>query len=232
MTPGGGAEGLNLLAFARTEPRSLGLAMADPSDLNSIDSARFASGLNIEPVVVSHSTLKHALVEQYRKLDSLPAHPEVPSNSSTQGLPVALGLPVPLESMVIHHAEPGKYSRDPFFDEMPVTEELPPPVNPFTFFTGDATSTAESPVPPVRAAGGDSPMIIHSRSAGGSQAKRLDSYQTRTLVLGLIKMFQRRGILGEDELQRFITNLIEAGELKDDESNPRSTGSGPVANSF
>ena len=40
--------------------------------------------------------------------------------------------------------------------------------------------------------------------------------ETRTLVLGLIKMLQRRGILGEDELQRFLTNLLEAGELKDE----------------
>jgi len=41
-------------------------------------------------------------------------------------------------------------------------------------------------------------------------------------VLGLIKMLQRRGILGDDELQRFIANLIEAGDLKDEERNPGS----------
>jgi len=35
------------------------------------------------------------------------------------------------------------------------------------------------------------------------------------LVLGLIRMLQRRGILGADELQRYIANLIEAGELTD-----------------
>ena len=48
-------------------------------------------------------------------------------------------------------------------------------------------------------------------------ARRLESFQTRTLVLGLIRMLQRRGILGEDELQRFLINLIDAGELKDDD---------------
>ena len=34
-------------------------------------------------------------------------------------------------------------------------------------------------------------------------------------MLGLIRLFQRRGIIGPDELQRLLANLVESGELKD-----------------
>ena len=64
-------------------------------------------------------------------------------------------------------------------------------------------------------------MIIHARSATGPQVRRLDSFQTRTLIMGLIRLLQRRGVLGDDELQRYISNLIDAGELQDAEQpNP------------
>jgi len=63
------ADQMNILPVNIQEPKSLLLAMADPSDLNAIDSARFASGLNIEPMVVSYSSLKLAIAEQYRKLE-------------------------------------------------------------------------------------------------------------------------------------------------------------------
>jgi len=217
------AEQLHILPISFKEPRSLVLAMTDPSDLNSIDSARFASGLNIEPVVVSHSSLKLALAEQYRKLDALGGRVEAGISNPGKALPVVLDLPSQTDGIVVHHSEPGKYSRDPFFDDVPNTAELPPlpvpsdPPNPFNFFTSDPVKTAESPVPPVYIASADSPLVIHSRTGAGLQARKLDSFQTRTLVMGIIKMLQRRGILGEDELQRFITNLIEAGELKDEE---------------
>ncbi|MCM2249494.1 MAG: hypothetical protein NDI58_02835, partial [Geothrix sp.] len=58
--------------------------------------------------------------------------------------------------------------------------------------------------------------LIHSRTIESS-IRRLESYQTRTLVLGLIRLFQRRGIIGQDELQRLLANLIESGEIKDDD---------------
>jgi hypothetical protein len=60
------------------------------------------------------------------------------------------------------------------------------------------------------------PDLVHSRTIGLT-VRRLESYQTRSLVLGLIRLFQRRGVIGEDELQRLLANLIESGELKDDD---------------
>ena len=53
-----------------------------------------------------------------------------------------------------------------------------------------------------------------SRTIGDS-VRPLESYQTRTLVLGLIRLFQRRSIIGQDELQRLLANLVESGEIKD-----------------
>ncbi len=206
------ADQLNILPVSLQEPKSLMLAMADPSDLNAIDSARFASGLNIEPMVVSYSSLKLAISEQYRKL-------ETPSGSG----PIEVGMGLPPESLAVPfevppqadpratHPPVAKYARDPFFDDMSASGEP----NPFGFFASDAAETLDSPLPPARMMP-DSPMVIHARSAGAQQSRRLETFQTRTLVFGVIKMLQRRGILGDDELQRFITNLLEAGELKDE----------------
>ena len=209
------ADQMNILPINIQEPKSLLLAMADPSDLNAIDSARFASGLNIEPMVVSYSSLKLAIAEQYRKL-------EIPGGGPLEvgiGL-VAPSLPVPFEAPL--HADPratnpptAKYAKDPFFEGGAQEGGAPAEINPFGFFTSDSPELLDAPIPPVRMAS-ESPMVIHARSAGGQQVRRLETFQTRTLVLGLIKMLQRRGILGEDELQRFLTNLLEAGELKDE----------------
>jgi hypothetical protein len=41
----------------------------------------------------------------------------------------------------------------------------------------------------------------------------LENYGNRALMLGLIKLLQRRGILGQYELQRFLHNLVEAREI-------------------
>jgi hypothetical protein len=41
----------------------------------------------------------------------------------------------------------------------------------------------------------------------------LDSYGTRAMVLGLVRLLQRRGILGQYELQRFLNNLVESREI-------------------
>jgi hypothetical protein len=49
----------------------------------------------------------------------------------------------------------------------------------------------------------------------GGPARPLESYQTRALILGLIRLFQRRSIIGPDELQRLLANLVESGEIKD-----------------
>ncbi len=226
------ADQLNVLPVALKEPKSLVLAMADPSDLNAIDSARFASGLNIEPVVVSYSALKLAIPEQYRKLE-MPGGPiEVGTAPPDESLPVPFGLPASGDPRSTHPPVAAKYARDPFFDEPPVkAEAAPAPANPFSFFASDPAETLDAPLPPARLVA-DAPLVIHARSAGAQQARRLETFQTRTLVLGLIRMLQRRGILGDDELQRFITNLLEAGELKDDERVGGGPGSGSAGQSI
>lgn len=210
------ADQLNVLPLSIKEPKSLVLAMTDPSDLNAVDSARFASGMNIEPVVASYSALKHAISEQYRKLGTPEAKTiEVgPIATHPEGLPVNFDLQAPaLEVRSAHPPQTAKdYGRDPFFDA--AKHE---PASPFSFFAADEAlePTAETPTSPGTLP--PAPMIIHARSTGTPQIRRMDSFQTRTLVLGLIKLLQRRGVLGDDELQRFISNLIDAGELKDSE---------------
>jgi hypothetical protein len=191
------AEQMNILPVIFKEPKSLVLAMADPMDLNAVDSARFASGLYIEPVVAGHTALRQAINDHYNRLASWvpPAPPVDPGSLPTP----SEGLPVPFELMLT-----------PFEPEE--ARPVPAEPNPFSFFT-----EAKTPVPATAAASprGTS-QIIHQRSAMSEQVRPLEGYGTRALVLGLIKMLQRRSIVGQDELQHFLTTLIEAREIDPD----------------
>lgn len=212
------AEQFHILPVSVKEPKSLVLAMADPLDLNAIDSARFASGMNIEPMVVADSSLKQAIQDQYGKLDAQGRAMEVsiPLPSREEGgLPVQLGGVQPLEARPIVPMAPiGVHRLDPFFAGTPNPSTAPSSPSPFGLFDGEAVPSADAA---IRATHPGAPLVVHARSAASTQSQRLDNFQTRTIVMGLVKMLQRRGVLGDDELQRFIANLLEAGELKDSE---------------
>ncbi|BDU71749.1 GspE/PulE/PilB domain-containing protein [Mesoterricola silvestris] len=194
------AEQMTILPVAFKEPKSLVLAMADPSDLNAVDSARFASGLTIEPMVASHSALRLAIADQYRKLESgtLGVTIDVNRTPVDESLPVNFELPSSVPTLKLPAPA---FPRDPFFDGLPFKAD-PPPAGPFEFF-----------VDPEAAPSPDPHQIIHARSAMGEQIQPIDRIPSRALLLGLIRLLQRRGILGTDELQRYIANLVEAGEL-------------------
>lgn len=206
------AEQFTILPVSIKEPKSLVLAMSDPSDLNAIDSARFASGLTIEPVVASHSALRKAIADLYRSLP-LPSPSsavtiELGGDPPEDGLPVPFQiepLPVPIPAPASAPPAPAHslFPPDPFFDG-PSTHTQPIQIDPFGLF---------DPATPAPAPSAD---LIHSRTREPI-LRKLETYHTRTLVLGLIRLFQRRGIVGQDELQRLLANLIESGELKDDD---------------
>ncbi len=208
------AEQFTVLPVSIKEPKSLVLAMSDPSDLNAIDSARFASGLNIEPVVASHSALRKAIADLYRRLDTqsptaltieLGAEP-LPDDALP--MPFAIEpLPVPIPAAPPASRSPA-FPPDPFFDSPPGALTQPIHIDPFAFFA--PAPDAKPPVPP------SNPDLIHSRTLREG-VPRLESYHTRALVMGLIRLFQRRGVIGQDELQRLLANLVEAGEIKDDD---------------
>lgn len=226
------AEQMNILPISFKEPKSLVLAMADPSDLNAIDSARFSSGLNVEPVVASHSALRHAIVEQYRKLDILSGRTVDIGMASLldDGLPVALDLaPKPIDprgmgaTPPVLPPSPGRpVPRDPFFDGPPVA--FGGPLNPTGFMEEDIPSfmlpqepVPPQPPPPPKPAPPPAASLdfIPDRGSMAVRAKRLESYQTRTIVLGLVRLLQRRGVLAEDELTRLIQNLIDTREIRE-----------------
>lgn len=209
------AEQMVILPVAFKEPKSLVLAMADPSDLNAVDAARFASGMNIEPMVAAHSALKLAIADQYRRLETgpIPVALEVaPSKFAPQE---SLSVPFELPPLAFDHkgaVVPGtagarEYPKDPFFaGGAPKPAQKVEAPSPFSFFADTAPPAPPAPKPT------DS-QIIHARSASSEHVQPIENYGTRALVLGLIKMLQRRGILGDDELQRFLANLIESGQI-------------------
>jgi hypothetical protein len=195
------AEQMNILPVIFKEPESLVLAMADPMDLNAVDSARFASGLNIEPVVAGHTALRQAIADNYNRLATwVPPAPTDPGSLPTP----SQGLPVPFELMLT-----------PYEPQTPVQvkEPVPADANPFSFF--NEPKAAAPPAPPAANNRGPS-QIIHQRSAMSEHVRPLEGYGTRALVLGLVKVLQRRGVLGQDELQRFINTLVEAREIDPD----------------
>jgi hypothetical protein len=199
------ADQFTVLPIGLKEPKSLVLAMSDPSDLNAIDSARFASGLSIEPVVASHSALRKAIVDLYRRLETTPTPTnleEVLSAGQKEGLPVPFTVTPAATRPATPAAGRGPgFPPDPFFGT-PLAPTQPVNSDPFRLFEGP---------PPTPKAAVPDPM---TRTVGGT-VRPLESYQTRALVLGLIRLFQRRSIIGPDELQRLLANLVEAGEIKD-----------------
>lgn len=230
------ADQMNILPVAFKEPKSLVLAMADPSDLNALDSARFASGLNIEPVVATYSALKLALVEQYRKLDILSGRTVDigPTVTIDDALPVPLDLaPKPLEIQTSRAFQPYQppapppprsFPRDPFFDQGPVLpdESLsflgsePSPLRPNPFLGAPPAPPAQSPGDMAAAAATSIPGIVHDRGSNMPRVRTLESYKTRTLVIGLIRLLQRRSVVSEEELTRLIQNLLETREIRDE----------------
>lgn len=206
------ADQFTVLPITTQEPKSLVLAMSDPSDLNAIDSARFASGLHIQPVVASHSALRKAISDLYRRLEApVEALTVELGNDQNQddALPVTFTLS-PLAVPTPPPPAPTAFPKDPFFDS-PAAPTQPVNIDPFGLFDPTVPPRpAPVAVPQV------SPDLVHSRTMGQT-VRRLETYQTRSLVLGLIRLFQRRGVIGEDELQRLLANLIEAGEIKDDD---------------
>lgn len=205
------ADQFTVLPIATREPKTLVLAMSDPSDLNAIDSARFASGLTIEPVVASHSALRKAISDLYRQVESPSGAITVELGRDSRqedALSVSFErdpLPVPLPGSAAQ--APSGYPPDPFF-ERPSGSAPPLSIDPFGFF--DPASAQPPPAAPAN------PDLIPSR-ASAKTIRRLETYQTRTLILGLIRLLQRRGIIGQDELQYLLVNLIEAREIKDDD---------------
>jgi len=100
---------------------------------------------------------------------------------------------------------PRPFPKDPFF-----SPAAPGASDPFSLFP-------EPQAAPVRPASVEAPSgIIHQRSAMAEQVVPLENYGTRALVLGLARMLQRRGILGPDELQRFLAQQVEARALDPD----------------
>jgi hypothetical protein len=205
------AEQFTVLPITTKDPKLLLLAMSDPSDLNAIDSARFASGLNIEPVLASHSALKKAISDLYRPMDSPLGALTVElgrQSGQEEALAVSFSLD-PLPVPIPNSASGGSaaYPPDPFFDGPAAPAQLGSN-DPFGLFD------------PIPAQGSSAslvnPELIHSR-ASAKTVRRLGTYQTRTLILGLIRLLQRRSIIGQDELQHLLVNLLEAGEIKDDD---------------
>ena len=210
------AEQYLLLPVEVRDPKVLVLAMADPMDLNAVDSARFATGMHIETVVAAHSALKSAISEQYRKInDAEPTTFTV--GSLDDGLPVNFSFE-PMEvtaSGTKAAARPGSttgtFKPDPFFDE---NQKQNPPNNGVTvplenMELQDLDLTAVSA---PQAAGGAS--ILPGRTLGGT-TQRIDSFKDRALLMGLIKLLQRRGIFTPEDLQRTIATMIESGEITD-----------------
>lgn len=231
------AEQLTILPIEFKEPKSLVLAMADPSDLNAIDSARFASGLNIEPLVASHSMLRAAIAEQYRKAEPQPQVEttfEVGRSFSTEdALPVSFDLPA-IQITPSREANKeanqskvtGSFGRDPFFDDVPEARHIQAeeplgvfaPTDLFDPFAIPSFDITDAPglrgAPPSIQPMGNDPLIIHDRVTAPSSIKKMDPYSTRQLVLGLVKILQRHGAIGDDEIQRTIQGMIETGEIK------------------
>ena len=207
------AEQYLVLPVATKEPKTLVLAMADPMDLNAVDSARFATGLHIETVVAAYSAIKSAIAEQYRKInDAEPTTFTV--GSLDEGLPVNFSFePMEMKVTGAHKlpAAPG-FKPDPFFDEVQRPQDQ---ANGVTVPLDQLPDLDLTMVSGPRAGSQTGSGIIPERTSGGT-ARRVESYKDRTLILALIKALQRRGIFTPDDLERTIVAMLQSGEITDE----------------
>ena len=175
--------------------------------------------------------LRNAIAEQYRKAEPPPETTfEVGRAFSTEdALPVSFDLPT-IQVMPSREANKsnitGSFGRDPFFDDVPEARHIHAeepmgvfaPTDAFdsfaipTFDITDAPELRSTPqsVKPLE----QGSLIIHDRVAAPSSIKKVDSYGTRQLILGLVKILQRHGVIGDEEIQRTIQGMIETGEIK------------------
>ena len=207
------AEQYLLLPVELKEPKTLVLAMADPMDLNAVDSARFATGLHIETVVAAHSALKSAISEQYRKIQD-----GDPTTFTVGGLEEGLPVNFAFEPMDMKtSASPVKalpmaavdFKRDPFFDEVQkqLAENNGVTV-PLDNLPDLDLTILSAPKPGTQTGSG----ILPGRTLG-APAQPIESFKDRELLLGLIKLLQRRGIFSSEDLQRTIQFMVESGEI-------------------
>jgi hypothetical protein len=225
------AEQYMVLPVGLKEPKTLVLAMADPMDLNAVDSARFATGLHIETVVAAHSAMKTAIVEQYRKVQDMEPTTFTVGNLD-EGLPVNFSFE-PLEVTSSGTAKApgtatGTFKADPFFEEtqqqsrngvtVPLENLDNLPDLDLTILSAPkpGAQTGTQSLPQVGTQTGSN--IIPGRTLGGT-SRRMESYKDRTLMMGLIKLLQRRGIFTPEDLQRTIVAMIESGEIADDRAS-------------
>ncbi|HJW08791.1 MAG TPA: hypothetical protein VJ483_04105, partial [Holophagaceae bacterium] len=219
------AEQYTMIPVAVKEPKTLVIAMADPMDLNGIDSARFATGLHIEPLVASHSALRSVIADQYRKVQILePNTHEVHDPEDTAaGLPVnfrfepmdvtlsgasrASGGTAPAQSAGSGPAFP----RDPFFDEAV-------PGKPNTVDMGTPPMAPEFPTLQAPVA-----QTVVPERISGSPMVRLDSVGAEGLTKALIKLLVRRGIITGEDMQRTVANMVESGEITVSRENNNPT---------
>ena len=218
------AEQYLLLPVELKDPKILVLAMADPMDLNAVDSARFATGMHIETVVAAHSALKSVIAEQYRKInDSEPTTFTV--GSLDDGLPVNFSFePMEVTASGAQKAGPksagtttGAFKPDPFFDEV---QKQPAQSNNGVTVPLDNLPDLDLTILSASTPGSQTGAgILPGRTLGGT-SQRIDSFKDRALLLGLIKLLQRRGIFTPEDLQRTIAAMIESGEI----TNERGRG--------
>ena len=219
------AEQYLVLPVELKEPKTLVLAMADPMDLNAVDSARFATGLHIETVVAAHSAMKSAIVEQYRKVQDMePTTFTV--GSLDEGLPVNFSFE-PLEVTSSGTAKAsgtatGTFKADPFFEDVQQQSRngVTVPLENLDNLPDLDLTVLSSPKPGTQTGASQvgtqtGSNIIPGRTLGGT-SRRIESYKDRTLMMGLIKVLQRRGIFTPEDLQRTIVAMIESGEIADD----------------
>lgn len=213
------AEQYLVLPIEMKEPKTLVLAMADPMDLNAVDSARFATGLHIETVVAAHSAMKSAISEQYRKVQDMePTTFTV--GSLDEGLPVNFNFePMDMKVSAASAAKaPAKsaveFKSDPFFDEVQKIQQAQNGVTvPLDNLPDLDLTVLSAPKPGTQTA----PGILPGRISG-APAPRVSTFSDRALLLGLVKVLQRRGIFSAEDLQRTIQSMVESGEIVEEGS--------------
>ena len=198
------AEQLTILPVS-IQARSLQLAMADPGNLTAIDSACFASGMNIEPAVACHAALKEAIDHHYSWLDSsadaaAPSRAAIPLAGPEAPVPPAPALASEWQALPAAR-DCGRPSptKDPFYDP-PAAESVSRPY----------ADRAPALLPLLQEAPPALPAIIHNRADPPTPSRSLETDRFGAMLLNLVQILNQRGVLNQDELHTLLAHLTKA----------------------
>lgn len=212
-------EQFHLIPVYMKDKRTLVVAMADPTDLNAVDQVRFITGLEVEPVITSYSSILQAIHKYYlgQDLRSSSNQEIVITEEATD---VEEGFHT--EDMEKHGGRPSSEDPDliifggvgssPARQPKPVESEPPPSGPPLP---PDAVGDDELGRPLFDfEREQDQAEVMDAPPPSQPQSQSLEQFTDEQKLLGLYHVLLKKRLVSEAEIAQELMRLWSLGKLE------------------